>query len=180
MAKVLIVVDTQEDFIYGSLGTPEAQAIVPNVNKKIKEYEGDGGAIVFTRDTHHEDYLETNEGRHLPIQHCIFGTDGWEIASSIYKPTSPYSIIDKTTFGYGLWNHNRSISNAYALGEECNIEIIGLCIDICVVSIALILKTTYPEANITVDASCCAGTTPEKYKAALEVMKSCQISVIGE
>lgn len=180
MAKVLIVVDTQEDFIYGPLGTPEAQAIVPNVNKKIKEYEGDGGAIVFTRDTHHEDYLETNEGRHLPIQHCIFGTDGWEIASSIYKPTSPYSIIDKTTFGYALWNHNRNISNAYTLGEECNIEIIGLCIDICVVSIALILKTTYPEANITVDASCCAGTTPEKYKAALEVMKSCQISVIGE
>ena len=167
--KTLIVIDMQNDFISGSLGTKEAQAIVPNVKKKIEEYKARGDEIIFTRDTHQSDYLETNEGKHLPIKHCINGTYGWIIADEVNYPE--YKHINKRTFGYTFWNYEEEF-------EE--IELVGLCTDVCVISNALILKAQFPKINITVDASCCAGVTPEKHKAALEVMKSCQINVIGE
>jgi ribA/ribD-fused uncharacterized protein len=167
--KLLIVVDMQNDFIDGVLGTEEAVAIVPNVKAKIEEYKSRGDDIIFTRDTHQENYLETNEGKHLPFPHCIEGTHGWEIANGIDIPDALH--INKPTFGWTLWN-----SHGITATE---IEIIGLCTDICVVSNALILKATFPDANITVDASCCAGVTPESHKAALKTMETCQISVIN-
>lgn len=169
MKKTLIVIDMQNDFIDGALGTKEAQAIVPNVKKKIEEYKARGDEIIFTRDTHQNDYLKTNEGKHLPVEHCINGTYGWIIADAVSYPE--YRHINKRTFGYTLWDYE---------GEFEEIELIGLCTDICVVSNALILKATFPEINITVDASCCAGVTPESHKAALTTMKMCQINVIGE
>lgn len=169
MKKTLIVIDMQNDFIDGALGTKEAQAIVPNVKKKIEEYEARGDDIVFTRDTHQSDYLDTNEGKHLPVKHCIEGTHGWHIADELYW--SPRPIVDKPTFGNLHWK-------TYFNFEE--VELVGLCTDICVVSNALILKAMYPEINITVDASCCAGVTPESHQAALTTMKMCQINVIGE
>lgn len=171
MKKTLIVIDMQNDFVDGALGTKEAQAIVPNVKKKIEEYKARGDEIIFTRDTHYDDYLKTNEGKHLPVQHCIFQTNGWEIHSEL--DDLDYLHLDKETFGYAYWDEwlNRGIEV---------IEIVGLCTDICVVSNTLILKAMYPEINITVDASCCAGVTPESHQAALTTMKMCQINVIGE
>ena len=166
MKKTLIVVDMQNDFIDGSLGTKEAQAIVPNVRKKIQEYKDRGNRIIFTRDTHQTDYLSTPEGKKLPVEHCIQGTKGWQIADGLVTEDCQY--IDKPTFGWIHWNEE-------SLDGE--IELIGLCTDICVVSNALILKATFPEVNITVDADCCAGVTPETHKAALETMKMCQIDV---
>lgn len=168
MKKTLIVVDMQNDFIDGSLGTKEAQAIVEKVREKIKSYQENGGEIIFTRDTHTKDYLNTNEGKHLPVEHCIIGTDGWKIADGLEVPNAKY--IDKPSFGWMKWDE-------FALED---VELVGLCTDICVVSNALIIKAVYPEINVTVDASCCAGVTPETHKAALETMKMCQVNVIGE
>lgn len=168
MKKTLIVVDMQNDFIDGSLGTKEAQAIVGKVKDKIKRYQENRGEIIFTRDTHTKDYLNTNEGKHLPVEHCIAGTEGWRIADGLEIADAVY--IDKPSFGYMDWKH-------YDLEE---VEIVGLCTDICVVSNALIIKATYPEINVTVDASCCAGVTPQTHKAALDTMKMCQVNVIGE
>ncbi len=168
MKKTLIVVDMQKDFIDGTLGTKEAVAIVENVKKKIAEYQEAGNEIIFTRDTHQADYLSTNEGKHLPVEHCIEGTDGWKIAKGLEVPGAIY--IDKPTFGYLNWAD-------YDLQE---VEIIGLCTDICVVSNALIIKAVFPEIKVTVDASCCAGVTPESHAAALTTMKMCQVEVIGE
>lgn len=166
--KTLIVVDVQNDFVTGALGTPEAQSIIPNVKAKIKKYQDRGDEIIFTRDTHQSNYLETNEGKHLPVEHCIENTDGWKIVCDLDVPNCSY--INKSTFGWTHWN-NRTFDE---------IELIGLCTDICVVSNALILKAMFPEIKITVDASCCAGVTPESHKAALTTMKMCQINVIGE
>ena len=166
--KTLIVVDMQNDFIDGSLGTKEAQAIVQSVRKKIREYKDRGGEIIFTRDTHQSDYLETPEGRKLPVVHCIEGTKGWQIADGLEVEGCIY--IDKPTFGWMHWNERTF--------QE--IEMVGLCTDICVVSNALILKATFPSVEITVDASCCAGVTPQTHQAALETMKMCQILVTGE
>lgn len=168
MKKALIVIDMQNDFIDGSLGTLEAQAIVPNVKNKIAEYRAKGDEVIFTRDTHFADYLKTNEGKHLPVKHCIEGTDGWQIADEV--DVKECTHINKPTFGYIGW----------ARYNFEKIEIVGLCTDICVVSNALILKALFPDAKITVDASCCAGVTPESHKAALTTMKMCQIDVIGE
>lgn len=180
MRKLLIVIDMQNDFIDGSLGNPEAQAIIPNVKKKINKYVGNGNPIIFTRDTHFSNYLNTSEGEKLPIKHCINNTHGWQIGIEITP--GHYEIIDKCSFGYIGW---KSYIDHYVAGTKeyektWTIELIGLDTDVCVISNALIIKTLYPEVNITVDASCCAGSTPEKHKAALEVMKSCQINVIGE
>lgn len=171
--KTLIVVDMQNDFIDGTLGTKEAQAIVPNVKKKIEEYQNRGDEIIFTRDTHYEDYLSTPEGKKLPVKHCIYGTHGWKIADGLEVPNCRY--INKDSFGWIYWGNE--LANIHITDD---IEIIGLCSDICVISNALILKATFHNSEITVDASCCAGVTPEKHIAALEVMKSCQINVIGE
>lgn len=172
MKKTLIVIDMQNDFIDGALGTKEAQAIVSNVKKKIEEYKARGDEIIFTRDTHSKNYLETNEGKYLPVEHCIKGTYGWLISDELDNGVG-YPVIDKYTFGFGGWVH-------YDFDMLDEVEVIGLCTDICVVSNALILKALFPEIDITVDASCCAGVTPESHKAALTTMKMCQINVIGE
>lgn len=166
--KTLIVVDMQNDFINMALGTKEAVAILPKVKSKISEYVANGDEIIFTRDTHGENYLETPEGKKLPVPHCIKGTVGWEIADGLY--VEGCEIIDKPNFGWPEWNEKSFES----------VEIIGLCTDICVVSNALIIKADFPDADITVDASCCAGVTPETHRAALATMKMCQIDVIGE
>ena len=163
--KTLIVVDMQNDFIDGSLGTAEAMAIVDAVKAKIAAYRERGDEVIFTRDTHHENYMQTNEGRHLPVEHCIQGTPGWEIRDGLWFEGA--KVIDKPAFGYTGW--------AGRAFEE--VELIGLCTDICVVSNALLLKAAMPEVKISVDASCCAGVTPEKHLAALETMRSCQIQV---
>lgn len=168
MKKTLIVVDMQNDFINGSLGTKEAELIVPYVKAKIAEYQKNGDQIIFTRDTHQRDYLQTQEGRNLPVEHCIEGTHGWEISKEVDLPECLH--LDKVTFGSkDLYQH---IS-----GEET--ELIGLCTGICVISNALLLKAFYPEMKITVDASCCACVTPDSHKNALEAMKLCQINIIG-
>lgn len=171
MRKTLIVIDMQNDFIDGSLGTKEAQTIVPNVKKKIEEYRTRGDEVIFTRDTHQSDYLETNEGKHLPIKHCIEKTNGWYIHDELDDVNCLH--IDKDTFGYRSWG-------LWVSPNTESIEIIGLCTDICVVANALIIKTLFPEHEILVDASCCAGVTPESHQAALTTMKMCQINVIGE
>ena len=168
MKKTLVVVDMQKDFIDGALGTKEAVAIVDNVKKKIAMYKENGDEIIFTRDTHQTNYMETNEGKHLPVPHCIEGTAGWEIGEGLEVEGALY--IDKPSFGYMNWKD-------YNLEE---VEIIGLCTDICVVSNALIIKATFPEIKVSVDASCCAGVTPESHAAALTTMKMCQVEVIGE
>ena len=165
MSKTLIVVDMQNDFISMALGTKEAVAIVPYVKKKIEEYVKNGDEIIFTRDTHGENYQETPEGKKLPVPHCIKGTKGWEIADGLY--VDGCKIIDKPNFGWPNWSSETL--------ED--VEIIGLCTDICVVSNALIIKAQYPEIQVSVDASCCAGVTPESHEAALVTMKMCQVEV---
>jgi len=173
MRKILIVIDMQNDFISGALGTSEAQAIVPNVAEKIKEYVKNGGKIIFTRDTHRKNYLETNEGKHLPVEHCIRETDGWQICDELIKLYDYPYIVDKESFGFDCWD----IYLDYDEMMDAEIELVGVCTDICVVSNALILKALFPETKISVDANCCAGVTPEKHEAALAVMESCQIEI---
>lgn len=170
--KTLIVIDVQNDFVTGSLGTKEAVAVLPNIKKKIDAYLVSGNEVIFTRDTHGENYLKTNEGRHLPIIHCIKGTEGWQIVKEIDCPRCEH--IDKPSFGYTDW------AGLFKDRKMTEIEIVGLCTDICVISNALILKAVFPETDITVDASCCAGVTLQSHKAALLAMKSCQVNVIGE
>lgn len=166
MKKTLLVIDMQNDFIDGALGTAEAQAIVPRVKEKIAEYVKSGDEIVFTRDTHGEDYLDTPEGRKLPVVHCVKNTKGWEIADGLLVPGAV--VVDKPNFGYPDWKEKFSFEQ---------VELIGLCTDICVVSNALILKAQFPEAEISVDSKCCAGVTIESHEAALLTMKMCQIDV---
>jgi len=166
MSKTLIVIDMQKDFVDGSLGTAEAVAILENVKKKIEEYKQRGDEIIFTRDTHGEDYMNSNEGKHLPVVHCVEGTPGWEIYEGLYTEGS--DIINKPTFGYTGWGD-------YSFEE---VELIGLCTDICVISNALIIKALFPEIRVSVDSSCCAGVTPAKHEAALETMRSCQVEVL--
>ena len=168
MKKTLIVVDMQKDFVDGALGSKEEVAIVENVKKKIAEYQADGNQIIFTRDTHQADYLSTNEGKNLPVEHCIEGTEGWQLYEGMEAEGALY--INKPTFGYLNWGE-------YQFEE---VELVGLCTDICVVSNALILKATFPEIEVSVDASCCAGVTPESHAAALTTMKMCQVKVFGE
>lgn len=172
MRKILVVVDMQNDFIDGTLGTKEAEKIVEPVIQKIKEYKP--GNIYATRDTHAADYLTTQEGKNLPVEHCIKGTNGWEIREEIacLLKEKQAVIIDKPSFGSLkladlLFEENQK--------EELEIELIGLCTDICVVSNALLLKAKMPEISISADASCCAGVTEESHRAAIETMKMCQI-----
>jgi nicotinamidase-related amidase len=149
---------------------------MPNMCKKISTYKNTSdGLVIYTRDTHKDDYLSTQEGKLLPIPHCIYGTKGWQIADGLYQEGS--FIVDKTTFG-STWLPQYIMSNYR--GQLDSIELIGVCTDICVVSNALILKAYFPEVPIIVDASCCAGTSIEAHKAALTVMKSCQVEVINE
>lgn len=180
MSKILIVVDMQNDFIDGALGTKEAVAIIPNVIAKIGSLEKDD-KIICTRDTHDANkYMQTQEGKLLPVLHCAAGTKGWEINKDVQHAVinskkSYLAYVDKPSFGSIVLPN--IVNQAYSK-DISEIEIIGLCTDICVVSNALILKAHFPEAKITVDSSCCAGVTPEKHEAALETMRSCQINVI--
>lgn len=174
MKKLLVVVDMQNDFISGSLGTAEAVAIVPNVVAKIKGWDGE---IIATQDTHYADYLNTREGKHLPVEHCIVDTNGHKIHEDVFDALvyqRHVATLNKLTFGStALPEIIRGLNYEY-------IELVGLCTDICVVSNALLLKANYPEIDIAVDASCCAGVTPQSHEAALQTMKMCQIDVIGE
>lgn len=170
MKKLLIVVDMQNDFVDGSLGTKEAEEIVAHVKAKVERYQEQGDDVIFTRDTHTEAYLDTQEGKKLPVVHCVKGTKGWEIIDCL----QPYAqmVFDKPTFG------SVSLAHVVARGEYEQIELIGLCTDICVVSNALLLKAALPEVPICVDSACCAGVTPESHEAALTTMKMCQIEVL--
>ncbi|MCD8106106.1 MAG: cysteine hydrolase [Lachnospiraceae bacterium] len=172
--RVLVVVDMQNDFIDGALGTKEAEAIVGNVREKIGQYLENGDAVLYTRDTHTEQYLETQEGRNLPVKHCVRGTRGWEIREDVYRENCV--VVDKPSFG------STELPGVIAglsgqKGSPESIEMVGLCTDICVISNAMILKAGFPEVPITVDASCCAGVTPESHRNALYAMQICQIRV---
>ena len=168
--KILVVVDMQNDFIDGALGTAEAVAIVPSVIEKIKKYESEGNYIIYTKDTHPDTYLSTREGRYLPVEHCIKGTHGHDIPDDILRGHE--LIIEKPTFGsLALVNYLGSL-------DFDEVELIGLCTDICVVSNALLIKAAFPEKDVTVDSSCCAGVTPDSHNAALTTMKMCQVNVI--
>ncbi len=170
MRKILVVVDMQNDFIDGALGTAEAVAIVENVKARIREY--DPADVFVTMDTHAPNYLETQEGRNLPVEHCIKGTEGWRIRKDIAKLLPDWHVYEKPTFGsVALAKDITEI----AANEEIEIEVLGLCTDICVVSNALLLKANMPEVKITVDHTCCAGVTPESHEAALMTMQMCQI-----
>ncbi len=177
MSKLLMVIDMQNDFITGALGTPEAVKIVPNVVRKIKEYQEAGSQIVFTKDTHFKNYLETQEGKNLPVEHCIKGTAGWDICDEIKAVINPEdsTVYEKLTFGSSEYAMDLS-DGIYEDVEE--IEMVGLCTDICVISNAMIAKTFLTEVKVSVDSSCCAGVTPESHNNALEAMKMCQINII--
>lgn len=173
--KYLIVVDMQKDFVTGTLGSAEARAIVPAVVEKLDSFDG---TILFTKDTHHADYLTTQEGKNLPVEHCIEGSEGWELIPELQRfadARGTGSVYKKEIFG--------SLALAESLREEnekqpiSSIELIGVCTDICVVSNALLIKAYLPEVPVLVSAACCAGVTPEKHEAALETMRSCQITV---
>ncbi|MCI9078880.1 MAG: cysteine hydrolase [Lachnospiraceae bacterium] len=167
MGKVLIVVDMQNDFVYGTLGTEEAVEIVPAVTEKVKTAVNNNDMVIFTKDTHYSNYLDTEEGKNLPVEHCIKGSKGWEIVPGLNEYA--HNIIEKNTFG--------SIMLPDKVREYDEIELVGLCTDICVISNALLLKAHFPEKSICVDASCCAGVTPESHNNALEAMKMCQIRI---
>lgn len=189
--KLLLVVDMQNDFIDGSLGTPEAQAIVPKVCEKIKNWDGQ---IWLTQDTHNANYLETNEGKHLPVKHCLFATEGWMIQDDVMEaviyskaaeeddecnveyPYNRVKYLRKDAFGSRLLVTERSDW----WKEIESVELIGLCTDICVISNAVLIKSFSPEIEISVDASCCAGVTPQSHKNALEAMKMLQIEIKNE
>ena len=174
MKKILVVVDMQKDFVDGALGTREAVSIVDNVVKKIENSDGD---IIVTYDTHAESYMDTREGRKLPVPHCIKGSDGWKLDEKVQSALSKkvYKVFEKPTFGsVELPAYIRESYNP----DEIEIELIGLCTDICVVSNALLLKASFPETEISVDPSCCAGVTPESHDAALLTMKMCQVNIL--
>ena len=170
--KLLIVVDMQNDFIDGALGTKEAVAIVPNVAEKIRRARAAGEMVVFTRDTHQADYLQTQEGRNLPVVHCVEGSAGWQISGRLDVGES--RIFDKPSFG------SMELADfAASLNALEEIELVGLCTGICVISNAFILKAKVPEVRISVDASCCACVTPESHATALSAMRLCQVAVTG-
>ena len=173
MKQFLIVVDLQKDFVDGALGTPEAVSIVPRVVEKIRQFSGE---IYVTMDTHGTDYLQTSEGRHLPVPHCIRGTEGWQLNQAVAQALAGKDchMVEKPTFG--SVQLPQLISQAVK-GETFSLELVGLCTDICVVSNALLLKASFPEVPISVDAACCAGVTPQTHQAALDTMACCQIAV---
>lgn len=179
---ILVVVDMQKDFIDGALGTPEAVAIVPAVNSEIDRFHcawHDGGFsqpnIFYTLDTHEPDYLETQEGVNLPVEHCLEGTDGWKLGVSYREDGSSQRFCKRTFGSYELAKHLVELEQAGTCIDS--IEIVGLCTDICVISNAMVLKVALPEVPITVKSSCCAGVTPRSHERALEAMKPCQIHV---
>ena len=164
--KYLVVIGMQNDYVTGALKNEAAQAIVPGICNKIKEYNANKFPVFLVYDKRDDNYLSTYEGKHLPVPHCIEGTKGWEIREGLEVENATY--INKNSFGYTGWGD-------FDLEE---VELVGLCTDICVVSNALLIKAIYPEINVTVDSSCCAGVTPERHRAALDTMRSCQVNVI--
>lgn len=175
MRDVLIVVDMQKDFIDGALGTAEAVAIVPNVADKIRHFEGD---ILFTRDTHFENYMDTQEGHNLPVPHCIKGTEGWQIYKELLPFAEGWPVIDKLTFG--AMELGPMLQQMHEEDEITSITFVGLCTDICVISNVMIAKAFLPEVPIIVDAACCAGVTPDSHNTALASMRTCQVQVIND
>lgn len=176
--KILIVVDMQNDFVTGVLSTNEAKAIINPIVNKIEQYRKDTkNDVIFTKDTHYKDYLRTFEGKRLPVEHCLLGTEGHNLIPEL-KPRNGEIVTRKETFSYEDWGCLITEDLNIQVDDIESIELCGVCTDICVVSNALVLKMIFPNTKITIDAKCCAGTTPEKHKAALEVMKSCQIDVI--
>ena len=168
MANILVVVDMQNDFIDGALGTAEAVKIVPYVKERIANFEG---TVLFTRDTHFENYMDTQEGKNLPVKHCIKGTPGWEIRAELdaLRTTEP---IDKVTFG------SSALPEILRKENPESVTFVGLCTDICVISNVMLTKAFFPEVPLIVDAKGCAGVTPESHQNALEAMKMCQVTVI--
>ena len=169
--KVLAIIDMQKDFIDGALGTKEAVAIVPKVAARLVQARADGETVVFTRDTHHADYLLTQEGRNLPVPHCLEGTDGWQIDAALAVEDAP--VFDKPGFGSpALIEYLRSLPALEG------VEFIGLCTDICVITNAMMTKVALPEVPLSVRADCCAGVTPQSHETALQAMRMCQISIV--
>ena len=174
MQDILIVVDMQNDFIDGALGTAEAVAIVPKVAEKVRDFKG---TVIFTRDTHGENYMQTQEGRNLPVPHCIKGSRGWEVCPAL-EPLRTGLTIDKPTFGSTeLGKVLLELDTKEPVGS---ITLVGLCTDICVISNAMIAKAFLPEVPVTVDAACCAGVTPESHRNSLSAMKMCQVRIENE
>lgn len=173
--KYLIVVDMQNDFITGSLGTKEAERILPKVLEKVKSFDG---TVIYTKDTHGTDYLSTQEGKNLPVEHCMEGSWGWMLAEELERLSAGHKVFNKPTFG--------SVELAAYLVEQAKeqevekIELCGLCTDICVISNAFLIKANLPEVPVLVDASCCAGVTPESHSNAMGAMKMCQVTVYNE
>lgn len=170
MSRLLIVVDMQNDFIDGSLGTPEARQIVPAVVQKVQSYLDAGDEVVFTMDTHFENYMGTLEGKNLPVFHCVKGTPGWNVCPELEGFAG--KRFEKNTFG------SKELAEYASKGEYDSIQLVGLCTDICVISNALLLKAYMPGMPILVDPSCCAGVTPESHENALKAMKMCQIDLV--
>lgn len=172
MKKAVVVVDMQNDFIDGSLGTKEAQEMLPRLKDKLQQVvKNDAVELIFTMDTHGENYLRTQEGKNLPVEHCIKGTHGWEITEELADfVKQAKAVVEKPTFG--------SMDVIKWLNGTDEVELVGLCTDICVISNALLIKAAYPETIVSVDSACCAGVTPESHKNALEAMKMCQINVL--
>lgn len=174
--KLLVVIDMQKDFVTGVLGTKEAQAIIPKVAEKTQSV----GRVIYTFDTHGDTYLRTQEGKNLPVPHCVFGTDGHNLVDELRTDYDDRhkAMLYKETFGsVQLGEHVKTLYKGSLINE---VELVGVCTDICVISNALLIKAFCPEIKITVDASCCAGVTPQRHKIALEAMKACQIEIINE
>ncbi len=174
MQDILIVVDMQNDFIDGALGTKEAVAIVPRVKEKIASFSG---PVIFTRDTHPENYMETQEGKNLPVPHCIKGTEGWQIRPELdrLRKTEP---VDKP--GFGSVELGRMLLDMNEKEPIASVTLIGLCTDVCVISNALIIKAFLPEVPVRVDAACCAGISPESHDNALSAMAMCQVEILRD
>ena len=179
MKKITIVIDMQNDFLTGSLANPDAVSIIPSVLDQIKNSD----YVMYTRDTHSENYLDTQEGKNLPVPHCIEGTQGWQIVDDLAPQNitdiKMWHIVNKPTFGdVNIWMDMYFADLVNCNGDGVEVTFCGTCTDICVVSNAMIVKSLYPELVVNVKADACAGLTPEKHKAALEVMSSCQINII--
>lgn len=174
--KILIVVDMQNDFTTGALGSREAATIISNVAGKINEARAKGDMVIFTQDTHGDDYMQTEEGKNLPVPHCIKGTEGWLLAAGLQGDND--NVFEKETFG--SMKLGKFLENLRANDEDYVIELVGLCTDICVLSNVVIAKAAMPNAHVTVDAACCAGVTPESHDTALNAMKAIQVEVINQ
>ena len=169
MRKLFVVVDMQNDFVYGSLGSNEARAIVPTVRRLVDEWRSAGAEIVFTRDTHGEDYFSTQEGQKLPVAHCQKGTEGWQIIDGLHQGER---VFDKPVFG------SEELCAYVRAGDYKEITMIGVCTDICVLSNAVLIKTACPSAVVRVVANACAGTSPAAHEAALQVLSSVQVEIL--